>query len=43
MLVFQALASCKYWTGMDIPENIISLEELQELLETNNAKGTIPK
>ena len=43
MLVFQALASCKYWTGMDIPENIIPLEELQALLETNNAKGTIPE
>jgi shikimate dehydrogenase len=42
MLVFQALASCSYWTGKDIPDDIISLDELQILLEKINEKGNVP-
>jgi shikimate 5-dehydrogenase len=39
MLVFQALASCAYWTGRDIPGDIVSLKELQAIVEASNAKG----
>jgi len=42
MLVFQALASCAYWTGKAIPEDIISLDELQELVKAESAKGELP-
>lgn len=42
MLVFQALASCAYWTGTDIPGDVISIDELQALVEANNAKGDVP-
>jgi shikimate dehydrogenase len=41
MLVFQALASCACWTGRNIPDDIISVDELQTLVEANNAKGDV--
>jgi len=32
MLLYQALASFKIWTGVDVQENIVSLDELQMLI-----------
>ncbi len=32
MLLYQALASLRLWTGVDIPEEIFSIEELQSLI-----------
>jgi shikimate dehydrogenase len=43
MLVFQALASCKFWTGVDVPDDIVSLEELETIVAANNAQGETPK
>jgi shikimate dehydrogenase len=43
MLVFQALASCKFWTGMDVPDDTVSLEELQAIVAANNAQGETPQ
>jgi shikimate dehydrogenase len=34
MLVYQALASCKYWIGRDLDEKIIDMAELTALVET---------
>jgi shikimate dehydrogenase len=42
MLVFQALASCAFWAGRDIPGDIVSIEELQALVTANNDKGDKP-
>jgi shikimate dehydrogenase len=39
MLVFQALASCRFFIGRDVPDDIISIEELQTIVEANNAQG----
>jgi shikimate dehydrogenase len=33
MLVFQALASCSCWTGRNIPDDIVSMDELQAAVE----------
>jgi shikimate dehydrogenase len=41
MLVYQALASCSFWAGREIPDDIISLNELQKLVEEKNTgKGS---
>jgi shikimate dehydrogenase len=39
MLVFQALASCRFFVGRDVPDDIVSIEELQTIVEANNAQG----
>lgn len=38
MLVFQALASCSCFTGMHIPDDVVSMEEVQALVEENNTR-----
>lgn len=33
MLLYQGLASAKYWTGVDIPESLFDLEDLKKFIE----------
>jgi shikimate dehydrogenase len=42
MLVFQALASCSHWAGMEIPHDIVPIEELQRLVESDGMRTDVP-
>jgi shikimate dehydrogenase len=41
MFVYQALASCAYWTARDVDEAIIDMAELKSLIETPLQPGAV--